>query len=155
MIIFVILLNPEEILKVKFLSIWLKKKKLNLNKSRDFKLESPARIFETLLFEITGKGDYLIKLVNNGFMLLGNNEINFSKAMHTLSYLYHKLDQSHQVSFRIEVAKSIFLLGFIDSQLNLSNDVLKNMVTPELIVYSNKLYDAAEYFIILKKYSFY
>lgn len=131
-------------------------KSIDLNKPRDFKLESPARIIETLFSEIAGKSNHLIELKNNGFLLLNNNEINFSKAMYTFSYLYHQLDEDKQAILQKEIADKIFLgRHFNESQSNLLVQVLKNMVTPESILYSNSLSKATDEFIQLKKYSFY
>lgn len=130
-------------------------KSIDLNKPRDFKLESPARIIETLLSAIEGKSNNLVELKNNGFLLLNNNEINFSKAMHTLSYLYHQLDRDKQAILQKEITDKVFLgMGFNQSQSSLLVEVLKNMVTPESILYSNSLSKAASNFIQLKKNSF-
>lgn len=46
-------------------------------------------------------------------------------------------------------------MHFNESQSNLLVQVLKNMVTPESILYSNSLSKADDKFIQLKKYSFY
>lgn len=130
-------------------------KSIDLNKPRDFKLESPARIIETLLSAIEGKSNNLVELKNNGFLLLNNNEINFSKAMHTLSYLYHQLDRDKQAILQKEITDKVFLgMGFNQSQSSLLVEVLKNMVTPESILYSNSLSKAASNFIQLKKILF-
>lgn len=127
-------------------------KSIDLNKPRDFKLESPARMIETLFSEIEGKSNHLIELKNNGFLLLNNNEINFSKAMYTFSYLYHQLDEDKQAILQKEIADKIFLgRHFNESQSNLLVQVLKNMVTPESILYSYSLFKAADNFIQLKK----
>ncbi|HGJ5857933.1 hypothetical protein QE197_18920 [Arsenophonus nasoniae] len=131
-------------------------KSIDLNKPRDFNLESPARMIETLLYEIEGKANYLIELRNNGFLLLNNNEINFAKAMHTFSYLYHQLDQDKQAILQKQIADKVFLgMNFNVRQSDLLVMVLTNMVTPESILYSNSLSKAADNFIQLKKDSFY
>lgn len=60
------------------------------------------------LAEIEGKSNHLIELKNNGFLLLDNNEINFSKAMYTFSYLYHQVDEDKQAILQKEIADKIF-----------------------------------------------
>ncbi|CAA2930781.1 hypothetical protein [Arsenophonus endosymbiont of Bemisia tabaci] len=94
-------------------------------------------MIETLFSEIEGKSNHLSEFKNNAFLLLNNNEINFSKAMYTFSYLYHQLDEDKQAILQKEIAAKNFLgRHFNESQSNLLVQVLKNMVTRESILYS-------------------
>lgn len=73
--------------------------------------------------------------------------------MYTFSYLYHQLDEDKQAILQKEIADKIFLgRHFNESQSNLLVQVLKNMVTPESILYSYSLFKAADNFIQLKKF---